>query len=454
MGQREKQLATEDISKLIVKFSIPGIIGMMVNALYNIVDRIYIGKIPGEGARALTGVGLTFPISTIILAFSLLVGVGTSARISILLGQKRHKDAEELLGTSLLLAIGFGVLITILGLIFLDPILYAFGASEATFPYAKNYIRIILAFSIINTCSFSMNHGIRGSGNPRRSAMTQMVGAIVNIILDPVFIFVLNMGVQGAAIATIIGQATAAALVFSYYLSESSNVKLRFRNLRLNQEYALKIFSIGMSPFSMQLSSSAVGVVVNNTLRAYGGDLAIGAMTAITSIFSLCFMPVLGMNQGLQPIIGYNYGAGNYPRVKKALEQGILAATCITSFFFLLTQLFPKWIISLFNNDPQLLEIGAHGIRIYMLMSPLVAFQVLSTNYFQSIGRAAISMFLSLLRQVILLIPLYFILPRFLGLKGIWISTPVSDTIAILVTAFLIWRAMKDLTRKETQLVA
>lgn len=340
MNEREKQLATEDMKTLLFKYSIPGIIGMLVNALYNIVDRIYVGKIPEVGAIALTGVGLTFPLSSIVMAFTLLVGVGTSARISILIGQNRHREAEKLLGTSLLLAMFFGASIALLSLFFLDPILYAFGASESTFPYAKGYASIILGFCIFNTCSFSLNHGIRGSGNPRRSATTQMIGAAINIILDPIFIFVFKMGVQGAAIATIIAQVASAIWVLSYFLGGKSNIKLRLENIRFNVEYTKKIFSIGMSPFFMQLFASAVSTVANNTLRIYGGDIAIGAMTVITSVNTLGFMPVIGMNQGLQPIIGYNYGARNYTRVKKRLLWELLLQLLLPRYSSLLFRFF------------------------------------------------------------------------------------------------------------------
>jgi putative MATE family efflux protein len=442
---RQQKLGVLSIKKLLLEFSIPAIIGMLVNALYNIVDRIFIGKIEGIGNYALTGVGITMPISTVIMAFSMLVGIGNAATISIRLGQKRREEAEKSLGNAFILTIISAVMLTIVGLLFIDKLLYLFGASENTILYAKQYINIILIGTIFNMLAFSMNHAIRAEGNPRRAASTMLIGAVLNTILDPIFIFVFGWGVQGAALATIISQLVSAIWVLSYFIKSQSSLKLKASNMKLQKDIILSIFSIGMSPFSMQLAASVVSIVANNSLKTYGGDLAIGAMTVINSITMIFLMPIFGINQGAQPIIGYNYGAKYYKRVKDTLKYAAFAATVIVLIGFMLVELFPASIIKTFNDDPKLVDTGIYGIRIFLSMLPLVGFQIISTNYFQSIGKAKVSMFLSLLRQVILLIPLYLILPYFFELKGVWLAGPIADATASIITAIFLFREMRKL---------
>lgn len=442
---RQQKLGVLSIKKLLLEFSIPAIIGMLVNALYNIVDRIFIGKIEGIGNYALTGVGITMPISTVIMAFSMLVGIGNAATISIRLGQKRREEAEKSLGNAFILTIISAVMLTIVGLLFIDKLLYLFGASENTILYAKQYINIILIGTIFNMLAFSMNHAIRAEGNPRRAASTMLIGAVLNTILDPIFIFVFGWGVQGAALATIISQLVSAIWVLSYFIKSQSSLKLKASNMKLQKDIILSIFSIGMSPFSMQLAASVVSIVANNSLKTYGGDLAIGAMTVINSTTMIFLMPIFGINQGAQPIIGYNYGAKYYKRVKDTLKYAVFAATVIVLIGFMLVELFPASIIKTFNDDPKLVDTGIYGIRIFLSMLPLVGFQIISTNYFQSIGKAKVSMFLSLLRQVILLIPLYLILPYFFELKGVWLAGPIADATASIITAIFLFREMRKL---------
>jgi putative MATE family efflux protein len=443
---RSKQLGEENIGKLLMKFSIPAIVGMLVNALYNVVDRVFIGQIPGGvGKIALSGVTVTFPIATIILAFGMLVGIGTAALISIKLGQQKKEEAEHILGNALTLIILISVIVTVVGLIFLEPMLLKFGASEATLPYAKQYITIILIGVIFQNIGFGLNNTIRSEGNPRIAMYTMLIGGILNTILDPIFIFVFHMGVTGAAIATVISQAVNTIWVLSYFLSGKSVLKIRYKNLKLNTKVVKNIFAIGLSPFSMQIAASVVAIISNRSLAKYGGDLAIGAMGVITSTSMLVLMPIFGINQGAQPIIGYNYGAKKFDRVKHALKLAILAATAITTTGFIIIQLFPKQLISIFNKDPELLSIGIHGIRIYLFMLPIIGFQIVSSSYFQAIGKAKVSIFLSLSRQVIILIPLLFTLPRFLGLDGVWMSGPSSDAIASILTAIFLFIEMKHL---------
>ena len=440
---RSKQLGEEKVGKLLLKFSIPAIVGMLVNALYNVIDRIFIGR--GIGKLALSGVTVTFPIATIILAFGMLIGIGTAALISIKLGQQKKEEAEHILGNAFTLIIIISMIVTVVGLIFLEPMLLKFGASKDTLPYAKEYITIILLGVVFQNIGFGLNNTIRSEGNPRVAMVTMLIGGILNTILDPLFIFVFNMGTRGAAIATVIAQAVNTIWVLSYFFGGKSVLRIRYKNLKLDAKVVKGIFAIGMSPFSMQLAASIVTIISNRNLVRYGGDLALGVMGVIMSIAMLVLMPIFGINQGCQPIIGYNYGAQKYDRVKHALKLAILSATVITTTGFIIIQLFPRQLISIFNNDPELIAIGVHGIRIYLFMLPIIAFQIISSNYFQAIGKAKISIFLSLSRQVIILIPLLLILPKFFGLNGVWISGPSSDAISSILTAIFIFIEIRHL---------
>lgn len=449
---RTMELGQGSVGKLLLKFSIPAIIGMIVNALYNIVDRIFIGQIPGGvGELALSGVTVTFPISTVIMAFGMLVGIGSAALISIRLGQQKKEEAEKILGNALILVIIILVALAIITFPFLDKLLVAFGASEKILPYAKEYIQIIIAGGVIQNIGFGLNAAIRSEGNPKIAMLTMLLGAITNTVLDPIFIFVFDMGVAGAAIATVIAQLASTIWVLYHFTKGKSTLKLRKENFKLDKEIIKNIFAIGMSPFFMQLAASLVGVISNKALLTHGGDFAIGAMGVISSVAMMCLMPVFGINQGSQPIIGYNYGAKNYKRVKKAWMLAVVAAVAITTTGFLVVELAAPSIIRIFNSNAELVAIGTHGIRIYLSMLPVIGFQVISTNYFQAVGKAKISMFLSLVRQVIVLIPLLLILPPIFGLNGVWISGPTSDAVASIITVFFVMRELKELKQQELE---
>ena len=443
------QLETAPIGKLLAKYSIPAIIGMLVNALYNVVDRIFIGNIPEVGSLAITGVGVTMPISTIILAFSMLIGTGATAQISIKLGQGKKEEASKVIGNAITLGVILAIIITIIGIAFQDPILFKFGASGETIPYAKAYINIILIGTIFNVIGFIMSNTIRSDGNPKLSAAIMVLGCVTNIVLDWLFIFGFNLGIQGAAIATVISQMLTAVVGIGYYISGKSNIKFGKENLKLNKKIVIAILSIGVAPFSMQIAASLVQVISNNVLKTYGSDLAIGAMTTISSVSLMCLMPIFGLNQGAQPIIGYNYGAKKKERYKKAYLLSLKVATIILIVAFIVIQVFPTVIIGFFNKDPELMSISIKGIRIYLLMLPIVGISITGSNYMQSIGKAKKSMFLSLLRQVILLIPLILILPRSFGLDGIWIAQPVSDIISTLVTVVMLVKEFKEVAKEE-----
>lgn len=443
MGDRQEQLRSEKIGTLLLKFSIPAIVGMLVNALYNIVDRIFIGQ--GVNAFAITGIGLVFPIMTVMMAFGMLIGVGSTALVSIRLGENRQEEAEHILGNAFTLLVIVSLLITVLGLVFIDPLLLIFGASPDTIGYAKDYIVIILSGTLFNALGFGLNNIIRAEGNPKAAMVTMLLGAIINTILDPIFIFVFDMGVKGAAYATLIGQFANTIYVLSYFNSKKSILKIHRKHMKLSKEIVMGIFAIGMSPFAMQLAASVVQLLSNNALKTHGGDLAIGAMSIISSAVMIFFMPIFGINQGSQPIIGYNYGAKQYDRVKHTLKLAVGAATAISLIGFITVQVFPQAIIRIFNDDPELIRIGSSGIRIYLAMMPIIGFQIVSANYFQAIGKAKISMFLSLLRQVTLLIPLLIILPPIFGLTGVWLSAPSADFISVIITGIYIWRDMRKL---------
>lgn len=444
---RQKRLGIEPIGELLAKFSIPAIVGMLVNAFYNIVDRLYIGHIKDVGHIAITGVGLTLPITTMIMAFGMLVGIGSGAAMSIKLGKKKFKEAEKIVGNAFVLNVIISIAITILGLIFVGPLLKVLGSSGETFGYAKEYIDIIIMGTIFNSMAFSMNSLIRAEGNPKMAMITMLIGALINTILDPILIFTFNMGIKGAAIATVISQIVSATWVLSYFLGKKSTIKIKKRNMKLDKKVVSNIFSIGVAPFSMQIAASLVAITANKALKSNGGDLAIGAMAVINSVALIFLMPMFGLNQGSQPIIGFNYGAGNHKRVKDTLKTAVAVATIIAIIGFILIQAFPDKIIGFFNKDPEFLRIGTQGIKIYLFMMPVIGFQIVSSSYFQAVGKARLAMFLGMLRQVILLIPLLIILPNIkgLGLIGVWLAGPISDVLASIITGILVVKEMKSL---------
>lgn len=446
---RSKQLGEEKVGKLLLKFSIPAIVGMLVNALYNIVDRIFVGK--GVSELAITAITVAFPISIIIMAFGMLVGIGAAATVSIKLGQKRKDEAEEILGNAFTLIIIVSLGVTILGLIFMDPLLKIFGASEAALPLAKQFISIILIGALLQNVGFGLNNIIRSEGNPKMAMSTMLIGAILNTIFNPIFIFVLHTGVRGSALATIVSQTVCSIWVIQYFTKGKSTLKLKAKNFKLKKGIVRQIVSIGLSPFLMQLAASIITIILNKGLATYGGDTAIAAMGIINSVSMLILMPIFGINQGSQPIIGFNYGAKNFARVKKALKLAILAATTISTTGFILVELFPRQIIGIFisGTGSELLSIGSRGIRIYLMMLPIIGFQIVSSNYFQAVGKAKISIFLSLSRQVIVLLPLIIILPQILKLDGVWIAGPSSDFIASLITGMFLIRELKKLESKS-----
>lgn len=449
MIDRSQELGQTPVGRLLWRYYLPAFIGVMANTLYNIVDRIYIGR--GVGALALSGLSVTFPIMMVAMAFGMLVGMGAAALVSIRLGQGNKPEAEKILANAFSLSVIISLFITMAGLLARDRLLTLFGAGPDALGYARQYLTIILWGNIFQGTGFGLNNVIRAQGHAKTAMYTMILGAAANAILDPVFIFGLKMGVAGAAMATVISMALTCAWVLYHFLSGRTTLRLRPENLGLRKRLVLGIFSIGMAPFAMQLAGSVISTLFNIQLIKYGGDLAVGAIGIINSVTMMVIFCVIAINMASQPIVGFNYGAKQYPRVRQTLKIAAVSATAITTVGFVAVQLFPGSIIGLFNrSDPRLLEIGVRGMRILLAAFPVVGFQVVGSNFFQAIGKARISMFLNLLRQVIVLIPLLLILPPLWGMDGVWLAGPAADLTATAVTAAMIARELGRLPTAQS----
>lgn len=445
---KSRQIGEEKILKLIIKFSIPAIIGMLVNALYNIVDRIFIGN--GVGSDGIAGAAIGFPIMLIMMAFNMLIGLGANSLVAIRLGEQKKDEAEQIMGNAFVLLVSLSLVITVLGLIFLDSLLKLFGASKAVLPYAKEYMRIILFGSVFQSIGMGMNNFIRSEGNPKIAMFTMLIGAILNTILDPLFIFVFHWGIAGAAYATIISLAVSATWVLYHFVYGKSVLKLHVKNFKLNLNVIGSIVAIGAAPFMMQFAASILNAIMNRSLAVYGGDVAVSAMSAVMSITMLFLMPIFGLNQGVQPIIGYNYGAQKYDRVKEALKLGIIAATIVVIFGSIITRLFPVQLISIFNSkDAALIAFGSHALKVFLIFMPIIGFQIISSNYFQAVGKPVQAGLLSLSRQVLILIPAMLILPRFYGVEGVLYAGPMSDLVSSVITGLFLYFELKHLDKKH-----
>lgn len=430
------RLATENIGKLIWEFSIPAITGTIVMSLYNVVDRIFIGQ--GVGPLAISGLALTFPFMNVLLAFGMLIGAGAASRISITLGEGETEKAEKILGNAFSLTFLISGSAVLLSYIFMEDLLILFGGTEKTTSYAMEYMRIIVPGNLLAALFFGMNNIIRASGHPKRAMHSIVVAALLNVVLDPLFIFVLDMGIQGAAIATVISYFIGSIWNVSHFLGKNTNIVLRKKNFKLDRKIIYSIVSIGMSPFSMQIAASLVIIIINTTLLKHGGDLAVGAYGILNSLLILVLMLIIGLNQGTQPIVGYNFGAKLYSRMFETLKQSAIIATIITVSGFLIFMLFPHAVVSVFSTDKELQQIAANGLKITVLMFPVVGFQIVVANFFQSIGKAKIAIFLSLTRQFIFMIPCLLILPGIFGLNGAWASLSASDALSTIVSLLTI----------------
>lgn len=436
-------LGTERISKLLFKYAIPAIIAMTAASLYNMVDSIFIGQ--GVGALAISGLALTMPLMGLTAAFGSLVGIGASTLTSIKLGQNDTKSATVILGNVILLNLIIGIVFSIVMMLFLGPILIFFGASPSTFDYAYDYMIILLSGTVATHLYLGMNDMLRASGYPGRAMAIMLTAVVTNCLLDWLFIFGFGWGIAGAAWATVIAQCLAMVLEFIHFTNKKHFLHFRKGIFHLKAHIIKGIFAIGLSPFLMNVCASVIVILINNALKNHGGDLFIGAYGIVNRVAFLFIMIVIGLNQGMQPIVGYNYGARKMERVIGVLKIGIITAMCVTTTGFLICQTIPQVIAALFTNDPTLLEVSEQGLRLVLLMFPLVGFQIVSSNFFQSIGHARKAIFLSLTRQLIFLVPLLLILPHYFGSTGVWISMPIADMAATALSATLLFRQLKKL---------
>lgn len=445
---RTNLLGEEKISKLLLKFSLPAIVGMLVTAFYSIIARVFIGN--SIGSLGIAAITIGFPIMMVQMAFGGLIGIGATSLVSIRLGQKRTEEAEVIMGNSFTMLGVVAILITFFGVVFLEPILTAFGASPEVLPYAKDYMGIILYGSIFQSLSFGLNNFIRAEGKPTIAMATLLISAILNTALAPLFIFTFGWGMKGAAIATVISQAVSAVWIVSYFVLGKSTLKIRVNNLKLRRNIVIGTLSIGIAPFAMQAAQSVLSILLNISLKNYGGDVAISGMGLATSLITIVVMPLMGINQGSQPIIGYNYGARKNARVTEIYKKAITTATVIALVGYLVTMLFPTQLISMFNaNDKEMIAFGSLALKASVFFLPIIGFQIISAGYFQAVGKPLQSMMLNLSRQVLILIPLLLILPKFMGLNGVLYSTPIADLLATLIAGVFIYKEFTAMKIKE-----
>lgn len=448
-----KQLGEQKVINLLMKFSIPAIIGMLVNALYNVVDRIFIGN--GVGYLGIAGTTVAFPVMLVMMAFSMLIGIGANSLVSIRLGENKKEEAEVIFGNSVSLLVLSSLVITVVGLAALDPLLKLMGASDQILPYARDYLQIILIGGVFQSVGMGMNNFIRSEGNPRIAMYTMLIGAVINTVLDPILIFVFDMGMKGAAIATIFAQFVSAVWVVLYFLKGKSLLKLRLKNMMLKPGVVGGILALGIAPFAMQLAASIQNFILNASLVTYGGDVAISGMGIVNSIVTLMIMPIFGINQGVQPIIGYNYGARKFDRVKEAYKLAVIFATVIVIIGWILTRVCPEQLVYLFNRtDTELINFGTMALRRFMMFLPFIGFQIVSSNYFQAVGKPRHSALLGLSRQVLILIPALLILPTFFGLNGVISAGPLADAVSTVITGIFIILEMKKLDSHHEATIA
>ncbi|MCI6829693.1 MAG: MATE family efflux transporter [Prevotella sp.] len=435
------ELGIKPVGRLLTQYALPAVIAMTASSLYNMVDSIFIGQ--GVGALAISGLAVTFPFMNLSAAFGAGVGIGSSSYLSVKLGQKDYSTAQRILGNNVTLNIIIGLVFSVVSLVFLDPILYFFGASEQTIPYAREYMIIILLGNIITHLYFGMNAVLRAASKPRQAMYTTIFTVVLNSLLDPLFIYTFDMGIRGAAVATILSQAV--ALVWQTRLFSDKNELLHLKRgiYRLDNKIVKNILGIGISPFAMNATACLVAIFVNQRLLEYGGDLAVGAYGIANRVAFIFVMINMGVNQGMQPIAGYNYGAQKYDRLMRVLTLAMIAGTCVTTSGFLVAEFMPHLCVRLFTNDAVLTELSVNGIRLMMAAMPIVGYQMVVTNFFQSIGKAKISIFLSLSRQLLFLVPLLGILPLFFGITGVWIAMPISDTFSAIFALVMMVRYMR-----------
>jgi len=442
------ELGTDRIGKLLVRYAVPAIVAMTASSLYNMVDSIFIGH--GVGPLAISGLALTFPFMNLAAAFGALVGVGAATLISMRFGQKDYGSARQVLGNVVILNLMLGILFSIVSLLFLDPILRFFGASEATLSYARDYMIVILAGNVVTHMYLGLNAVLRAAGHPRKAMYATINTVVINALLDPLFIYGFGWGIRGAAVATILAQAISLVWQFRILSNPRELLHLHRGIYRFNRHIVGNIISIGMSPFLMNVTACFIVILINKGLKEYGGDLNIGAYGIVNRLAFFFVMVVMGINQGMQPIAGYNYGARQFDRVIRVLRLAVLGATCVTTTGFLIGELAPRWVVGIFTSNAELIRLSAEGMRIAFCSFPVIGFQMVATNFFQSIGMAGKAIFLSLARQLLFLMPGLILLPplferatRLEGSWGVWCSIPLSDLCSAIVTAIILARQLR-----------
>ncbi|MCF7933686.1 MAG: MATE family efflux transporter [Spirochaetia bacterium] len=443
--QSKDFMGTQPMGSLLAKLSIPAMIGMMVNAMYNLVDTIFVGQ--GAGPLAIAGLSIAFPVQMLIGAFAQMYGVGSASIISRKLGEKKPEAAAAAAGTAITLTIITAVLITIIGSLFIHQILSVFGATDDILPYATEYLSIILFGSAFLSFSMCSNNIIRAEGAAKVAMTIMIIGTGLNLILDPIFIFGFDMGIRGAALATVISQVISAAYALIFFLRGKSSIEFTRQVFFVKAALAFETIILGMSTFVRQIGTSLMALAVNNMLKIYGGDMAIAAFGMINRLMIFFLMPIFGIIQGFQPIAGYNYGAKKFDRVKKVLLLGIGVASLMGTFSTLVIELFPRTLLSMFTSDQALLDLAAPALRIVMITMPLIGIQAIGATLFQSIGKSLPALLLGLSRQFIILIPLVLILPRFMGLSGVWYSFPIADLTATGITLIWLFHEVRNLNR-------
>ena len=443
-------LGTEKISKLLFKLAVPSVVAQLVNLLYNMVDRVYIGHMAEVGSLALTGVGVCMPVIMLVSAFACLVGMGGAPQVSICMGKKEYDKAEKIMGNCLIFLIAISIILTATFLIFGERLLMVFGASANTIGFAMDYMRIYVLGTIFVQLALGMNMFITCQGFTKVSMMSVVIGAVLNIILDPILIFVFDLGVKGAALATIISQAVSAVWVVSFLSGKKTGIKLKKKYFRIDFKVLAPCIGLGVSPFIMQATESVINVCFNSSLLKYGGDLAVGAMTVLATVMQFSMLPLQGLTQGAQPITSYNYGAGNAKRVKESFSLLLKVCLAYSMLLWLLVMLMPDKFVMMFNSDPNLVEYGSWAMRIYFAVSGIFGIQVACQQTFIAIGNAKTSLFLAILRKILLLIPLIYILPMFFENKAmaVYLAEPVADAIAVITTGILFIRSFRKTIKR------
>ena len=449
MNHPPSPLGSAKLPRLLWEYSVPAIVGTLITSLYTIIDSICIGH--GVGPLALAGMALTFPIMNLSGAFGMLIGAGGAALLSIRLGQKEQAAAEQILANSLILSLTIGFGFTLLSLTFLDEMLVAFGGTPQSIPYAKAFLVPILSGTLISTLFYGFNNMLRAAGFPKKAMITVIISALINSILAPLFIFGFHWGMRGAAIATLIAQSAGAVWVMWHFWSKKQPLHFKWKEFRPQKSIISGIVALGLSPFLVQGAASLVNATANHTLERYGGDIAVGAFGIVIRILTLIIMFVMGFQQGLQPIVGYNYGAKKLSRVRRALSLGIGVAVTITSVGFLISHLFAGELVSLFTSDASLKQLSAEALNYATLIYPLVGFQIISSNFFLSIGKPRKAIFLSLSRQILFLIPAILLLPLWLGVNGVWLAMSLSDLLAAFTAATVLGFQLRRFSRKQAQ---